>query len=138
MRVSSIAAAFAFVLYAAASDVASVQATAHEPTRAQEQAGDQCRQNCQEMKDDRDAICRGLPTQKARETCLHSSNEQHAECIKTYCTSPKNDCLERCKELCYQLWEKCRDDCPRGDKNCLSECTNALATCNRECDRKCK
>lgn len=50
----------------------------------------------------------------------------------------QNDCLEHCKDLCYQLWEKCRDRCPRKDRNCLSECTNDLAKCNRECDRKCR
>lgn len=52
--------------------------------------------------------------------------------------STQGDCLERCKDLCVQLWEKCRDNCPRKDRNCLSECSNALARCNRECDRKCR
>ncbi len=34
------------------------------------------------MKDDRDAICRGLPTPKAREKCWRSSNEEYAKCAK--------------------------------------------------------
>lgn len=50
----------------------------------------------------------------------------------------QNDCLEHCKDLCYQIWVNCRNNCPRGDKNCLSECTNELAVCNRDCDRKCR
>lgn len=55
-----------------------------------------------------------------------------------WANSTANDCLEQCKDLCYELWVKCREACPKGDGNCLSECTNKLADCNRECDKKCK
>lgn len=53
-------------------------------------------------------------------------------------TGATNDCLEHCKDLCYELWVNCRKDCPKGDVNCLSECTNKLGACNKECDKKCK
>ena len=49
-----------------------------------------------------------------------------------------NDCLEHCKDLCFQIWEKCREDCPKGNKSCLAKCTDKLGECNRECDRKCR
>jgi len=53
-------------------------------------------------------------------------------------TSGADDCLEHCKDLCYEIWVNCRKDCPKGDGNCLSECTNKLAECNKECEKKCK
>lgn len=45
-------------------------------------AGEECRRECQEAKDERDAICRGLKTPKEREFCWRSSNNLYARCVK--------------------------------------------------------
>jgi uncharacterized membrane protein len=50
----------------------------------------------------------------------------------------EHDCVEKCKEQCYQAWEHCRDDCPRGNKNCLNECSQAHGRCNHACEKNCK
>lgn len=80
---------------------------------------------------------------EAKERCEHISgvhlNSGVESCDPCWVVkSTQNDCVEHCKDLCYQLWEKCRDRCPRKDRNCLSECSNDLGRCNRECDRKCR
>ncbi|MEZ4297776.1 MAG: hypothetical protein R3B70_22655 [Polyangiaceae bacterium] len=55
---------------------------AGRPAVGQAPAGEECRRRCQEAKDERDAICRGLPSRKAREKCWRTSNEQYASCVK--------------------------------------------------------
>lgn len=57
--------------------------------RAEEPSGERCRRECERAKDERDAICRGLPTRKAREKCWRSSNELHAECVKKCKAGPQ-------------------------------------------------
>lgn len=65
------------------SGVGAIQAAADEPN------GERCRQKCQEAKEERDAICRGLPTRKAREKCWRSSNEEYAWCVKKSKAGPR-------------------------------------------------
>jgi hypothetical protein len=54
---------------------------------------------------------------EAKERCEHAYgvhlNSGAESCDPCWVVkSTQGDCLEHCKDLCYQLWEKCRDNCP--------------------------
>lgn len=80
MRFQKLATALALVLGTSTAIVASIPGDAV--------AGDDCRRMCDEMKEDRDAICRGLKTPKARRRCWESSMDQYAKCVKRCADGP--------------------------------------------------
>lgn len=98
-----------------------------------------CREDCQRSKDERDAICGGLPTEEARKTCLASSAKLYEPCQRE-CVR-KNDDLRECLDECE--YRKGREDeaCARKRdpikrKQCFSEAMRKYVECKRECEKK--
>ena len=95
-----------------------------------------CEKKCDAEYEADAIVCGRMENQAQRKTCQDSARARYKSCREK--CAPKDDCLERCRELCEKAWERCREHCPRGDKNCLSECTEELSRCLKECSKRCK
>lgn len=123
----------AVVVCALASPAGGISA-ADEPT------GEPCRRDCQTSKEERDAICGGLPAQQARETCLASSVSLHEKCVRA-CSS--GDDVEACKRRCDRKASAGHRKCARlkpGPERakCRQAVEEQRSTCYRDCEREAK
>jgi hypothetical protein len=100
-----------------------------------------CHKKCLESYEQDGGICGKIKNDEpAYIKCHNEAYERYKGCRAKCTQQQQNDCLEHCKDLCYQIMDKCKGDC-KDDPNpreCRSRCTNEYADCLRECDRKCK
>lgn len=99
---------------------------------------DPCHQKCLTDYENRAVQCGQIQDQSARQACNLSAYYVYKAC-KDACQT-QNNCLEHCKDLCYEIMDKCKGDCKNAPNvsDCRAKCSDEYGKCLKECDNKCK
>jgi hypothetical protein len=108
------------------------------------QPAESCAETCDRDFEGDSARCTEKATEAQRRECQGDVLAKHKSCQES-CDHDKAsdaDCVEHCKEMCYDAMLKCKDNCrkkKKKDRNvCIGQCMNVYARCCHDCEKKCK